>query len=248
MDPADYPEATRAGWEAKANSAREGLPSLKAEYREALQQQSVAVFVVDGRYSGRFVELAIQEGVELSADASQFYKKLARRVWTTMGGSKEFTSDQYGTLIRGLVSEARALGFKDVTISTSQPFTSFQVTSEQAVVKYVRATVRRLTGDRINNELIARAITAAALDSKEGPGDGPVAVLVYGLASEEEARAAQQAWSCPTSRIADPEKEPTADDVLAFFPRPTTDSQRAAETPKGEVSEKEKQEEETGRE
>lgn len=177
----DIPWMTRPAWSSNIERAKEELTVLKAEYRNKLLAQSLAIFVVGGtdEQKAAFASIAKKEADVLVLNADDLYKRLAQPIDAALGTQRTFTATYVPMLLRGMKEVGDELAIREIAAPKFSSETPI-LEDSGAVVELVREVVRDSSGDDLNRLYLADKLTDQALAVRYKGSVVPVIVLGAG--------------------------------------------------------------------
>jgi len=169
------PFHVRAGFEIAIRQAKETLKTLRSEYQTKLFGNAHAYFVNGPK--DKTTEFASKVGTEaVSVDAEALYDRLATRVESTIGASREFTATQMAVLTVELRDVANELGMTGY-MNAPKFQAHIALKTHDEIVAFVRGLVREAVGDSLLGTFVTKVLSDRALDARYSKVPAKVVII-----------------------------------------------------------------------
>ena len=182
----DVPNHLLPGAEMVKHNAAQEFEELRAVLRGGLPALSAAIFV-RGPGAAAFADIAVDEELGLTIDASTMYREIAKEWYpTTEGvGVKHFAIDSIPTFLGGLNKVVYPMGVRTIAPPDFNPIFNRKVETFEDAVDVTRDLLRATVGDELSALYIVSLLTDKVLDEC---WTAPVAPVILTNTTEEEAK------------------------------------------------------------
>lgn len=169
-----FPYNVRAGMAMRKGDAIAALPGWRSRYAQQLQVNAFGV-LLSGPGTDTFTQIAKEEGDVLAIDTDRLEKRLAARVWPSMGEGGQFGVTQFTVLINELREVAAELELDSMDAPKWSEPAYFKTESELA--SYLGDLVESSVGTNFVATYVLRQIRDAGLEAKMDQNAVPVLVV-----------------------------------------------------------------------
>lgn len=178
----ELPPQTRGGWATKVAEAKEALPRLKAQYKDMLLRNAVAIFVNgDQGKVTEFAKLADEEGA-IVVDATALYTRLAKEVELTLGDQRSWGIHQVHKFHLALQEVMHDLGLTSLPMPSRGEMPLLPTFND--TVAHIRHVLRDAVGDELNSLYVQDAAAKRARSIRYIGLTAPV--LIVGAQADEQ--------------------------------------------------------------
>jgi hypothetical protein len=170
-----------APWQTKPSltimkrEAQEALDKLKTEYLRRVRANSLGIFVTgDPTRVAEFVKIAGEEAGVLTIDAGEMYRRLALRVESSLGASREFGPTQLDILNDTLKLLGNEMGIRSMMRPNLREVTV--VKTQDAVLTYIRKLIQTVLGNDLIRLFLNQKIDQKAISAEFTGNTLPIAV------------------------------------------------------------------------